>query len=172
MARRTTAAVTSDASGDSATGMPLARIMHIAEFRASLRSFLRNSERISRRWDLTPQRYLLLLMIKGAPDGSQRLRFTDLANRLQLTRNATTELVARAEDLGLIEREPATDDQRVTYLRVTKEGERRLEGALLEHEQLRRELVHAFDELTKTFRRATSSSSAERSTSKVRRGRA
>ena len=154
------------------TEVPLAQVMHVAEFRASLRSFIRHSESVAREWSLTPQRYLLLLMIKGAPDGSQRLRFTDLANRLQLTRNATTELVARAEDLGLIEREPATDDQRVTYLRVTKEGERRLEGALLEHEQLRRELVHAFDELTKTFRRATSSSSAERSTSKVRRGRA
>src|SRR5918911_4392043 len=124
MARRGTAAVSSDASGDSATGMPLARIMHIAEFRASLRSFLRNSERISRRWDLTPQRYLLLLMIKGAPDGSQRLRFTDLAKRLQLTRNATTELVARAEEMGLLEREPSEEDQRVIYLRLTEEGDR------------------------------------------------
>ena len=155
MARRRTAAVNSDASGDSATGMPLARIMHIAEFRASLRSFLRDSERISRRWDLTPQRYLLLLMIKGAPDGSQRLRFTDLAKRLQLTRNATTELVARAEEMGLLKREPSEDDQRVIYLHLTEEGDRRLCGALLESDEYRRDLIHGFDELALTFRRAS-----------------
>jgi DNA-binding MarR family transcriptional regulator len=135
--------------------MPLARIMHIAEFRASLRSFLRNSERISRRWDLTPQRYLLLLMIKGAPDGSQRLRFTDLAKRLQLTRNATTELVARAEEMGLLKREPSEEDQRVIYLRLTKEGDRRLCGALLESDEYRRDLIHGFEELAVTFRRAS-----------------
>jgi DNA-binding MarR family transcriptional regulator len=135
--------------------MPLERIIHIAEFRASLRSFLRESERTSRRWDLTPQRHLLLLMIKGAPDRSERLRFTDLAKRLQLSPNATTELVSRAEEAGLLKREPAEDDQRVTYLRLTRDGERRLAGALLESDRYRRELIHAFDELAATFRLAS-----------------
>jgi DNA-binding MarR family transcriptional regulator len=135
--------------------MPLERVMHIAEFRASLRAFLRESERVARRWELTPQRYLLLLTIKGAPDGSQRLRFTDLAERLQLSPNATTELVARAEETGLLDREPAKDDQRVTYLRLTREGERRLSGALLESDRFRRDLIHGFEELAKTFRRAS-----------------
>jgi DNA-binding MarR family transcriptional regulator len=126
--------------------MPLERVIHVAEFRASLRAFMRESERIARRWELTPQRYLLLLTIKGAPDGSERLRFTDLAERLQLSPNATTELVARAE---------AEDDQRVTYLRLTREGERRLSGALLESDRFRRDLIHGFEELAKKFRRAS-----------------
>jgi DNA-binding MarR family transcriptional regulator len=135
--------------------MSLERIIHIAEFRASLRSFLRESERTSRRWDLTPQRHLLLLMIKGAPDRSERLRFTDLAKRLQLSPNATTELVSRAEEVGLVKREPAEDDHRVTYLRLTRDGERRLAGALLESDRYRRELIHAFEELAATFRLAS-----------------
>ena len=42
----------------------------VAEFRAALRTFLRQSERVARQSGLTPQRYLLLLMIKGTPDGS------------------------------------------------------------------------------------------------------
>ena len=40
----------------------------VAEFRAALRGFLRTSERNARAAGLTPQRYLLLLMIKGAAD--------------------------------------------------------------------------------------------------------
>ena len=41
--------------------------MQVAAFRADLRTFLRTSERLARRerGHLTPQRHLLLLMIKG-----------------------------------------------------------------------------------------------------------
>jgi len=45
-------------------------IARVAAFRAALRVFLRKSERNARKSGLTPQRYLLLLMIEGAPDGS------------------------------------------------------------------------------------------------------
>ena len=134
--------------------MPLERIVHIAEFRAGLRRFLRQSERVAARWDLTPQRYLLLLAIKGAPDRSERLSFTGISERLQLSRNTVTELVARAEDAGLVEREPSQDDQRVVYLRLTDEGDRRLCGALLESDSYRRELNAVFDELAASFKRA------------------
>jgi DNA-binding MarR family transcriptional regulator len=65
------------------------------------------------------------------------------------------ELVARAEETGLLDREPAEDDQRVTYLRLTGEGERRLSGALLESDRFRRDLIHGFEELAQTFRRAS-----------------
>ena len=75
---------------------------------------------------LTPQRYLLLLMIKGAPDRSQRSTVTDLAERLQLAQSTVTELVTRSVEAGLVERENSQADARVTYLRLTEEGERRL----------------------------------------------
>ena len=42
-------------------------VVAVAEFRAALRRFLRRTERIARQSGLTPQRYLLLLMVKGAP---------------------------------------------------------------------------------------------------------
>src|ERR687883_537853 len=100
--------------------------MRAAEFRAALRRFLRRSERIARSSGLTPQRYLLLLMIKGAPDGSEQSTVTELAERLQLAQSTVTELVSRAEEVGLIEREPSIADGRVAHLRLTEEGERRL----------------------------------------------
>ena len=104
--------------------------MRAAEFRAALRRFLRRSERIARSSGLTPQRYLLLLMIKGAPDGSEQSTVTELAERLQLAQSTVTELVRRAEEVGLVERETSAVDGRVAHLRLTEEGERRLVNAV------------------------------------------
>jgi DNA-binding MarR family transcriptional regulator len=134
--------------------VPLDRFMHVAEFRASLRAFLRHNEQTCRRFGLTPQRYLLLLAIKGAPDGSERMSFSELAERLQLSRNTVTELCARAEEAGLLHREPSQEDQRVVYLRVSKEGERRLVEVVLESDSFREELVLAFGALTDAFHAA------------------
>ena len=115
--------------------------MRGAEFRAALRRFLRRSERVARASGLTPQRYLLLLMIKGAPDGSEQSTVTELAERLQLAQSTVTELVSRAEEVGLVEREQSPADGRVAHLRLTEEGERRLGRAFAslaaEREQLR-----------------------------------
>ena len=102
-------------------------VIEVAEFRAAMRRFLRQSEKISRAYGLTPQRYLLLLMIKGAPDRSERSTVTELAERLQLAQSTVTELVMRAEEIGLIEREASPMDARVAHLRLSAEGERRLE---------------------------------------------
>ena len=100
--------------------------MRGAEFRAALRRFLRRAERAARSSGLTPQRYLLLLMIKGAPDGSEQSTVTELAERLQLAQSTVTELVRRAEEVGLVKRETSALDGRVAYLQLTDEGERRL----------------------------------------------
>ncbi len=101
-------------------------VVTVAEFRSALRVFLRRSELVADACGLTPQRYLLLLMIKGAPDRSGRSTVTELAERLQLAQSTVTELVARSVEAGLIERETSATDARVTYLRLTPEGERRL----------------------------------------------
>ena len=106
--------------------------MRVAEFRAALRRFLRTSERTARASGLTPQRYLLLLMVKGSPDGSEQ--------------STVTELVSRAEEVGLVEREPSSADGRVAHLRLTPEGERRLAQSFAslaaERSQLREAFVH------------------------------
>src|SRR5579864_401356 len=108
-------------------------VIAVAEFRAALRSFLRQSERIARQSGLTPQRYLLLLMIKGAPDGSGQ--------------STVTELVRRAEESGLIERKQSGRDGRVAYLRLTSEGERRLNLSFTELDVERQQLREAVDQL-------------------------
>jgi DNA-binding MarR family transcriptional regulator len=97
----------------------------VAEFRVALRRFGNAAERVARQCGLTPRRYLLLLMIKGAPDLSERSTVTELAERLSLAQSSVTELVARAEAAGLVHREPSSDDARVVHLRLTPEGERR-----------------------------------------------
>ena len=130
----------------SAKGAPIEDYIAVADFRTALRRFLRTSERIAHQSGLTPQRYLLLLMIKGAKSGTERSTVTELADRLQLAQSTVTELVSRAEETGLIAREPSPDDARVAHLRLTPEGERRLlasfSGLTTERRQLRDSVAH------------------------------
>jgi DNA-binding MarR family transcriptional regulator len=126
--------------------LPPDEVVRVAEFRAALRAFLRKSERNARKSGLTPQRYLLLLMIKGSPDGKEQSTVTELSDRLQLAQSTVTELVRRAEETGLIEREQSDLDGRVAHLRLTEEGERRLRKAFttnaVEREELRMAIAH------------------------------
>ena len=117
--------------------------VNVAEFRSALRRFLRRSERIARGAGLTPQRYLLLLMVKGAPDGSETSTVTELAERLQLAQSTVTELVGRAEDAGLLQRRPSGVDGRVVHVGLTTEGERRLDRAFTSLETERDSLREA-----------------------------
>lgn len=107
----------------------LAEVMQTAEFRVRLRRFVSESDRIAAESGLTARRYLLLLLIKGAPDGSETSTVTELTERMQLAQHTVTELVSRAEQAGLIARERSREDRRVTHLRLTAEGERRLARA-------------------------------------------
>ena len=127
--------------------VPPVEIARVAEFRAALRAFLRKSERNARRSGLTPQRYLLLLMIKGSPDGREQSTVTELAERLQLAQSTVTELVRRAEEIGLVEREQSDADGRVAHLRLTSEGERRLAKTYTDLEAERAALRDAFRHL-------------------------
>jgi DNA-binding MarR family transcriptional regulator len=123
----------------------------VAEFRVALRRFLHHTERIARECGITPRRYLLLLLIKGAPDLSERSTVTELAERLHLAQSSVTELVARAQQAGLIQREPSSDDARVAYLRLTDEGERvfaqAFESLAAERRELQRAITGLEDEV-------------------------
>ena len=123
----------------------------MAEFRAALRRFLRRAERNARAAGLTPQRYLLLLMIKGAPDHSEQSTVTELAERLQLAQSTVTELVRRAEETGLVERQRSDVDGRIAHLRLTPDGERRLAESFTSNESERRALLDAFAHLEGTI---------------------
>jgi DNA-binding MarR family transcriptional regulator len=130
--------------------LPPDDVKRVADFRATLRAFMRKSERNARASGLTPQRYLLLLMIKGAPDGREQSTVTELADRLQLAQSTVTELVRRAEEVGLIARAQSDADARVAHLKVTEEGERRLALAFTSNEQERDELRAAIAQLDRS----------------------
>jgi DNA-binding MarR family transcriptional regulator len=121
--------------------------MHVAAFRAALRSYLRETELVARASGLTPQRHLLLLMIKGAPDGSESATVSELVERLGVAQSTVTELVNRAEEAGLIEREQSDVDGRVAHVRLTRDGEDRLATSFSHLEVERERLRQAFEEL-------------------------
>jgi DNA-binding MarR family transcriptional regulator len=126
------------------TGGPtVTDVIAVADFRAALRRFMRQSERVARQCGLTPQRYTLLLMIKGSPSGREQSTVTELSERLQLAQSTVTELVRRAEEAGLIEREQSQRDARVAHLRLTDEGERRLMQSFTELATEREQLAAA-----------------------------
>jgi DNA-binding MarR family transcriptional regulator len=122
--------------------------VHVAAFRAALRSFLHDSESVARANGLTPQRYLLLLMIRGAPDSSEQSTISELTDRMKLAQSTVTELVSRAEEAGLVDREQSDVDARVAHLRLTKEGERRLASVFTHLDAERDQLRDAFGELS------------------------
>ena len=123
-------------------------VLRTAEFRTALRRFERQTDRIARASGLTPRRYLVLLLIKGAADGSERSTVTELAKRMSLAQSTVTELVARAEDANLVRRESSPADGRVAHLALTKEGERRLTEAFRSLAAERRSLREAIGRLT------------------------
>jgi DNA-binding MarR family transcriptional regulator len=101
-----------------------------AEFWQALRRFLRRTEHVARKHGLTPQRHQLLVMIKGASDGSECSTVTELSDRLHLAQNTVTELVDRAEEAGLVLRESSMSDGRVVHIRLSSEGERRVRDVM------------------------------------------
>jgi DNA-binding MarR family transcriptional regulator len=64
--------------------------------------------------------YDVLVQLVEAPD--RRLRMTELADRVLLSRSGVTRLVDRMVRAGLIRRVPCEDDLRGTYAEVTREG--------------------------------------------------
>jgi DNA-binding MarR family transcriptional regulator len=119
----------------------------VAEFRAALRAFMRTTERKARRAGLTPQRYQLLLTIKGAPDRSESLTVTDVADRLQVAQSTATELVSRAEEAGLVHRAGSPKDGRVAVVHLTELGNQRLADCFLDLRDEREALTRAFSSL-------------------------
>lgn len=121
-----------------------AEIERAAAFRSALRGFLVRTEEAAADVGLTPQRYNLLLLIKAGR--GERSTMSELSTRLSLRQTAVTELVRRAEEAGLVGREPSTEDRRVSLLRLTPEGDRRLLAAFVALREDRRALIRALDE--------------------------
>ena len=75
--------------------------------------------------------YEVLLLLHDA-DG-RRMRMSDLAAMVILSRSGLTRLVDRLEREGLIERQSCPSDARGSFATLTSAGERKLQGARATH---------------------------------------
>ena len=81
--------------------------------------------------DLSLAEYDVLVQLSEAPDG--RLRMTELAELVLLSRSGLTRLVDRMTRDGLVRREPCPDDARGTFTLMTDEGQAQLVAAAESH---------------------------------------
>jgi len=75
---------------------------------------------------LEPQQYLLLLAVRGLPQGMKPTIRT-LAERLGLRHNSTVELINRLESRGYVQRSRSPQDQRCVLVSLQPRGEKLLE---------------------------------------------
>ena len=119
---------------------------NLLAFRTSLRRFLHWSQTQARGVGMTPAHHQLLLAVKGHR-GRKEPAIGDLAGYLLLRHHSTGELVGRAEAAGLVERWSDNDDGRVARVRLTAEGERRLDRLASAHLDELQQLAPVLDQL-------------------------
>lgn len=105
------------------------------------RSFLRAHAEVTRKLeaDLVAEHALPLawydVMVQLVESPDHRLRMTDLAGAVLISRSGLTRLVDRMVADGLVRREPAPDDARGTFACLTDAGFARLRDATQTHLQ-------------------------------------
>lgn len=103
----------------------------LADFRATLRTFMAFSETQARSVGLTPQQHQALLTIRGTALGTATVGY--VAERLMLKPHSASGLLSRLEEAGFVLRESDPTDQRKTFMRLTVEAEQLLESLSLAH---------------------------------------
>jgi DNA-binding MarR family transcriptional regulator len=109
-------------------------LKELAEFRYTLRKFLRFSEEAAARAGLTSQQHQLLLQIAGAPQG-MITTVSYIAERLALRHNSIVELSKRCEESGYILRDVAQSEYRYVVLSLTAKGHQLLWDLSADHAQ-------------------------------------
>jgi DNA-binding MarR family transcriptional regulator len=130
-------------------GRPLtdADYENLLAFRTSLRKFLNWSETRARTAGLTPAQHQLLLAVRGHPRDSPPT-VGDLADYLLLRHHSTVELIDRAEAAGLVRRMRDEGDGRIIRIRLTSDGQARLDQLSSAHLDELRRLTPVLDHLT------------------------
>jgi DNA-binding MarR family transcriptional regulator len=109
-----------------ATEITTAEYRALAELRYRIRHFLREGDSVARAAGLEPQQYLLLLAIRGLPEGEEATIRT-LAERLALKHHSVVELIDRLEAHGYVVRSRNREDRRRVLVSLLPRGERLLE---------------------------------------------
>src|SRR2546426_5424166 len=82
----------------------------LAELRYLIRKFVGEGDAAARAAGLEPQQYLLLLALRGLPEGEEATIRT-LADRLALKHHSAVELIDRMEVHGYVRRSRSRDDR-------------------------------------------------------------
>ena len=120
----------------------------MAELRYRIRLFLREGDAAARSSGLEPQQYLLLLAIRGMPDGVSA-KIQSLADSLLIRHHSAVELVDRLESHGYVRRSRGKEDRREVLVSLLPKGQRVLERVVQQRiSELRaggRQLIRAID---------------------------
>src|SRR5207249_12064007 len=98
----------------------------LAELRYLIRKFVGEGDAVARAAGLKPQQYLLLLALRGLPEGEEATIRT-LAERLALKHHSAVELIDRLETRGYVRRSRNRDDRRQVLVTLLPRGEKLLE---------------------------------------------
>jgi DNA-binding MarR family transcriptional regulator len=98
----------------------------LAELRYLIRRFVREGDAVAQTAGLEPQQYLLLLAIRGLPEGEEAT-IRALADRLALKHHSAVELIDRLEARGYVRRTRGREDGRRVLVSLLPRGERILE---------------------------------------------
>ncbi|MBW8753040.1 MAG: MarR family transcriptional regulator [Sphingomonadales bacterium] len=93
----------------------------LANFRYALRRFLAFSEQRAGACGLMPQQHQALLAIRGAASAPVSIGY--VAERMILKPHSATGLIDRLESLGLIVRQPSSEDRRQSLLALTPKAQ-------------------------------------------------
>ena len=98
--------------------------------------------------------FMILYHIGEAPD--EKLRRTDLAEKIGLTASGITRMLSPLEKLGLVRREANSRDARVSYVKLAPAGKRILNDAIATAEATAEQILNAtrnkkLDDFSKTL---------------------
>src|SRR5215472_3445043 len=109
-----------------AKSLTTAEYQALAEMRYLIRKFVREGDGVATAAGLEPQQYLLLLMIRGIPNG-QGATVSLLAERLALKHHSVVELIDRMEAHGYVRRNRSREDRRSVLVSLLPRGDKMLE---------------------------------------------
>jgi DNA-binding MarR family transcriptional regulator len=124
----------------------------LARFRYELRKFQAFSKTAAIKTGLTPQQHQALLTIRGF-SSRDPVSVGDLAELLLIRHHTAVELMDRMTKLGLLSRIVDKTDGRRVFMKVTREGDRRLRNLSKIHFEELRAIGPTLTKILKLFRR-------------------